>query len=332
MAKSQDNKDILAVVKAKRRTITKPLTMMLVVAGVVILGYKLWENPQILHQAKEMFIADKSQEEAYKLQLNNITKQMDELKKELSDVRAKAENPDFSAMQQRIDNIEHISVNTIKSKADVDTVLGLIVRMDNVEGRVADLAKVTNKTALILTATMLVKDAAERGGNFVYEAEVLSELAAGNYKIDKEIAIINKVAPNGINSKEELQHKFADIFASKFAKLDKDSIVAENWKDRIYQQVNKVVKIKKADEEDKKVEFSETDRAWAVINDMVARGEIEQAVAIARKPLNAELLANEDFVEWLNMAESYKDFYASINRITANSLAVMKVEFLKSAK
>jgi SOS-response transcriptional repressor LexA len=133
---------------------------------------------------------------------------MDELKKELSDVRVKAENPDFSAMQQRIDNIEHISVNTIKSKADVDTVLGLIVRMDNVEGRVADLAKVTNKTALILTATMLVKDAAERGGSFVYEAEVLSELAAGNYKIDKEITIINKVAPNGINSKEELQHKF----------------------------------------------------------------------------------------------------------------------------
>ena len=83
---------------------------------------------------------------------------------------------------------------------------------------------------------------------------------------------------------------------------------------------------------DKKVEFSETDRAWAVINDMVARGEIEQAVAIARKPLNAELLVNEDFVEWLNMAETYSDFYASINRITANSLAVMKVEFLKSAK
>ena len=39
-------------------------------------------------------------------------------------------------------------------------------------------------------------------------------------------------------------------------------------------------------------------------------------------------MKNEKFRMWLDRAKMYCDFYDAISRISANSLAVMKVEFL----
>ena len=202
--------------------------------------------------------------------------------------------------------------------------------MDNAEGRINDLAKVTNNSALTLTAAMLVKDAAERGGEFVYEAEVLRELAAGNYKIANEVAFIEKVAAQGIPNVMMLQELFAKAYAKKYD-LQKEDDEPANWKERIYQQVNKVVKIEKASETKEK-KFSEEDRAWNVVADLVEEGNIAKAILIARKPINKDLLNDEIFIEWLKEAEVYDNFAKAVAKISANSLAVMKVEFLKNSK
>ena len=103
-----------------------------------------------------------------------------------------------------------------------------------------------------------------------------------------------------------------------------------NWKERIYQQVSKVVKINKTNEVVNEPVFSEEDRAWAVINDFVARGDIKKAVAIAKKPLNEDLLKNVQFNEWLQEADDFVVFYDAISRISANALAIMKVKFLQA--
>ena len=145
-----------------------------------------------------------------------MQQQLNLLQGQLAEVAIKAENPDFSAMNKRIDDIEQLNINTIKSKANVDTVLGLVVRMDNAEGKIDDLSKVTDNGALILTAAMLVKDAGMRGGKFIYEAEVLSELAAGNYKIAKEVARLNEIAMVGVPSLDELQTEFAKVYVAKY--------------------------------------------------------------------------------------------------------------------
>lgn len=332
MAETKSKKENLATVKAKRRTYTQPLTVLILFAAVGVLGYKLWENPQIINQAKEMFAKAFDTQDEYQSQINDLKRQMDALNEELGSVRGMALNPNLTEVNQKIENVEQIMVNTIKSKADVEAVLGLVVRMDNVEGRVSDLAKVTDKTALVLTATMLVKDAAEKGGEFVYEAEVLNELAQGNYKIADEINQINAAAKSGVLSKSELQSDFAEIFADKYAEKEIAEPMPEGWKERIYQQVNKVVKVKKLTEEAEEPVFTEEDRSWGIINDMVARGEITKAVAILRKPINAEMLKNEDLSEWLKNADAYCAFYDAVNRITANSLAVMKVKFLNAEK
>ncbi|MBR1948607.1 MAG: hypothetical protein IKA30_02305 [Alphaproteobacteria bacterium] len=331
MTKDSEKKETLTSVKARRRNYTKPLVLLVVVVGVGILGYKLWEKPQLLEQAKALLFKNEVKEDVYQPQIDALMQQIRVLQSELSMVKGKAENPDFSDMNKRIDAIEQVNLNTIKSKADMETVLGLVVRMDNAEGKISDLAKVTNKSALALMSAMLVKDAAERGGEFVYEAEVLSEIVKGNIKIAKEMELINKVALTGVSTKENLQNEFADIYGEKYAEVVEE-IKPKDWKERIYYQINKIIKIKKVDDEKVKEKFSEEDRAWSVVSDFVSKGEIKRAVAIAKKPLNEEMIKNEKFADWLEKASEYGDFYDAISRISANSLAVMKVEFLKNVK
>lgn len=315
--------------KPTRHGTAKKISAVIVLAAVAVLGYKLWENPKLIYQFEELFV---SKEDDYQAQIDALQQQLNLLQGNLAEVAIKAENPDFSAMNKRIDDIEQISVNTIRSKANVDTVLGLVVRMDNAEGKINDLAKVTDDGALVLTAAMLVKDAGMRGGKFVYEAEVLSELAAGHYKIAKEVARLNEIAMVGVPSLEELQKEFANAYVAKYPEIpDEEELPATNWKERIYNQLHKVVRIKKADDGDdgKQQQFSEEDRAWSVVRDLVLDGEIVKAVAIVDKPLNAPLQEDKLLAEWKIKAERYRDFYESISRISANALAVMKVKFLR---
>ena len=109
----------------------------------------------------------------------------------------------------------------------------------------------------------------------------------------------------------ELQNKFADIYAEKYAKVAEE-IAPKDWKERIYQQIGKIIKIKKADEA--KASFSEEDRAWSVVSDFVNKGEIKRATAIAKKPLNEDMLKNEKFMAWLDVAEVYNNFYDAISK------------------
>lgn len=330
MSKDEQKKEVSVKVKARKKFISKPIVSMMVVAAVVVLGYKLWENPLLLKQAKDFLFVGSKSEDVYQKQITSLKQQISELQDSLSELKIKVSNPDFSEINKRIDDIQQISVNTIKSKADVEAVLGLVVRMDNAEGKITDLAKVTNESALVLTAAMLVKDAGERGGQFVYEAEVLSELAAENYKIAKEVTRLNELAEEGVPSVKELQEAFSEVFVARYPEVTEEELVANNWKDRIYHQISKVVKIKnKNGATQNEVELSKDDKVWLIVNDVVMTGDINKAIAIVNKPINKSVAEDENMQSWLKKANMYKDFYDSISRISANSLAVMKVKFLK---
>ena len=317
--------------KKRKKTNARKVMGVIVLAAVAVLGYKLWENPKLLYQLRDVWAERKAEQTEYAQRLETLQQQVNALQGRLAELAYQAANPDFSEMNKRIDDIEQISVNTIKSKADVEAVLGLVMRMDNAEGRLNDLGKVSDEGALTLTAAMLVKDAAQRGGPFVYEAEVLSELAAGNYKIAGEVAQINEIAARGVPSVSELQRQFAEIYANRYmAPAEGNAAAAEGWKDRIYQELNKVVQVRKTDGKTAEPEMSEEDRAWKIVSDYVAEGNIARAVAIIRKPLNAQLAADKNLTGWLEEAERYCDLYTAVSRISANALAVMKVKFLKN--
>lgn len=315
----------------QKHSIGKYIRNVLLLAVIGFFGYGAWQYRVEIKNWIDESLKAKPDELVYG-QVNDLQQQVADLQSKLREVEYVANNPDFSAMDKRIDDIEQISVNTIKSKADVEALLGLVVRMDNAEERLRDLAKVTDSGALVLTAAMLVKEAGERGGEFVYEAEVLSEVVKGNVKVKDEVKRLEEIASIGVPTKEELQKEFIEAYVAKYPQEVEEEDTANNWKERIYNKLHKIIKIKKTGEnkEESVKEFSEEDRAWDVVRDFVLSGEIIRAVDIAEKPLNHELLENESFKAWLNNAKVYKDFYKSISRITANGLAVMKVKFLQN--
>jgi len=331
MSKTKSETNQNAQVMQSSLNLGKILRGTVCLAVVGALGYGAWYyRTDIKNQLDEIMRA--KPDEVMSEQVNYLQQQLADLQNKLQEVEYVAHNPDFSSMQKRIDDIQQISVNTIKSKADVDALLGLVVRMDKTEEKLRELAKVSDEGALILTAAMLVKEAGERGGKFVYEAEVLSEVVKGNVKVKDEVARIEEIAAQGVPSVGELQKEFVEAYLNKYPEPVEEVDTASNWKERVYNQLHKIIKIKKSDEniEDVKTEPSEEDRAWNIVRDFVLSGEIIRAVGIAEKPLNHELLENERFKAWLQNAKVYKDFYENVSRITANGLAVMKVKFLQN--
>ena len=242
--------------KESKKSLFKPMFTIGVFCLIGVVGYFWWKDPALFEKIQAKLLAKEEKTDVYQQQLDVMQEQIAALQSELMQTTYKAENPDFSEINKKVDDIQAISVNTIKSKADVETVLGIIGRMDIAESKLNDLSKVTNAGALILTAAMLVKDAGERGGAFVYEAEVLSELATGHHKIAKDVEKINAIAATGVPSVAELQQKFLEAYATKYPEVVEEQEIStgENWKERIYYQLHKIVKIKKVEKDTKELQ------------------------------------------------------------------------------
>lgn len=145
--------------------------------------------------------------------LETLRQEIGSLQRQLADMQYRLENQapttanvmiddeSLAEMKDRLNAIEKQNLNVIDSKADVALVLGLLTRMDKVETQMGRLAKISDDGALILSATMMIKEAAAKGEPFAYEAEVLDLLARGDEKISQPVAEIVKYAPQGIKSK-----------------------------------------------------------------------------------------------------------------------------------
>ena len=148
--------------------------------------------------------------------LETLRQEVGSLQRQLADMRYRLENQapttanvmiddeSLAEMKDRLNAIEKQNLNVIDSKADVALVLGLLTRMDKAEAQMGRLAKISDDGALILSATMMIKEAAAKGEPFAYEAEVLDLLARGDEKISQPVAEIVKYAPQGIKSKKTL--------------------------------------------------------------------------------------------------------------------------------
>lgn len=332
MAKNKTVEATETIAPAKHSA-AKIINILLVLALLGGLSAYLWQERASLQKWSRELLSSAAPENSLSDQITALQNQLNNLQANLQSVEYAAHNPDFSAINQRLEDIEHINANTVKSKADVDALMGLLVRLDEAEAKLRALSDVSNEGALLLTAAALVKDAGERGGEFIYESEVLSEIAKGNLKAQKEAEQLAKIAPDGVPSVAELQRDFIAAYVEKFPS-DKNEVIAEaqNWKDRIVNQLQKLVRIKKSndDSEIAKTEPSQEEQSWEIIKDYVVSGEIIRAIGIAEKPLNHDILEDKIFQEWFKHAKTYQQFYNSLNRITANGLAVMKVKFLRN--
>lgn len=317
-----------AVEEVKKSTLKPALIKLMVLLALVAAGYGMWRNPQVIEQLRG-FLQNKPSSTPV-VETVNYQAQIDDLRGQVQALQAKVnapvnENADFSAMNEKLNNLEKNNLNIIDSKADVATVLGLVTRMDNAEQKLANMVKITDEGALILTATMLVKDSAERGGSFEYEMEVLQQLAAKNVNVKESIAVMSRYAPEGILPIASLNKEYVIVYKEM---LKEQKVVFEKtWKDRINSKLGEIVKIKRVNENAPKFEANQ---ALEKVKADMKMGNVANAVAELERPANAELLQKESLKMWLAKAKARVEFEQAVAKISASSLAMLKVNFIKT--
>ncbi|MBE6452747.1 MAG: hypothetical protein E7012_04580 [Alphaproteobacteria bacterium] len=308
---------------------TVRLFLVMIVLGAGCIG--VWKNPQWIEKIKDLF-DNKPKVDVYQQQIDVLTRQISVMNNQMKKFQQKTNMalselniPDLSPLYEKIAMIEKMNMNVIDSKADVATVLGVVSRMDKAEHKLDKLSAVTNDSALTLTAVMLVKDKAEQGGNFEYEAGVLKQIVADNPNLKKYAEEMEVIAKKGIVSELSLIKSFDEIYLSVLA-MQKENF-SKNWKERISDKLNEFVKIKKTNVIEP--EFKE-DKDWENIKNLVDGGKLYEAAEAIKSLEKAKLPDDASIIKWIDNVNNRLEFYALINALSAQSLATMKVNFLKN--
>lgn len=312
------------------KSLKKALRSGVAIVALVGVGYLAWQNPQWLDKAKSFFeshstnISD-SNDKPSNSETALLRQEVEYLKNQLSLLqKMQSEQADTTELDEKFANLERVNANIIDSKADVASVLGLVTRMDKAEQRLDDLSRVTDDGAVILTATMMVKDSAERGGAFVYEAEVLQQLAGSNIKLKTPVATIEKYAASGIENNASLIKSFHKVYASLLLKQREE--FEKTWKDRINNKLSEYIKVKRVNQDTPEFKANqELESVKEAVND----GKIKKAIVDLQNINNKELLNEASLKEWLIKAQAKVEFNDAIVQISTYYLAALKVNFIK---
>ncbi len=327
------------VVKDHHRHVSRGFVFkVFVLSAVFLLFAGVWFRPDsfynLAEKVKNMFVSEeqkKPEVDFFQVQkeLNDVKISLLNLNASLQRLREKAVNrEDLKLLEDRIVAAETKNDEILNAKADSSVVMGLISRLDKQEHRLDEQVKLSDRGALILTAVMFVKDSAERGNSFVYEAEILKQMAEGEDALNAPVTVIENCAGQIIPSSSSLKEAFEQIYV-KISKAEKNRKLQEkNWKEVLRQKFDEYVRFSYANEP-ASLEIKEKDVLQAVY-EAVRENRIEQALNILKKPEGA-LLFNlyPALKEWSSRAELHVRFYAAVSDISSQALVLMKVNYLK---
>ncbi|MBR1604874.1 MAG: hypothetical protein IJ660_02060 [Alphaproteobacteria bacterium] len=280
-------------------------------------AYWVYQNPQIFAKRAEV---KTEAENAIALQINQLQNQVATLQAQILNLP----EPDVSAFENKVESLEKQTLNVIDSKADAGIVLGMLTRLDKVENRLDKMIKISDDGALILSAAMLVKQAAAEGGEFIYEAEILNQLTPATASIKKDVETIVNFAAQGVVSQKELAEQVNQYYLQA---VQSEQNQGENWKERLNQKVSEYIKIRKSGEEKPQAEIN---RNWKKLAELVNDGQIKKAVKLIESSESDDIKQNQDLQNWLASAKNHISFEKAVRNIAAYSLAEMKVNNLKN--
>lgn len=301
---------------------------------ILLVAYFVWKNPAVVDKyidyAKSL---NNSQvvEEVEETNIEDLFTQVSQLQNEVNGLR-NVQQPitlgvspeELQKLEARIEAIEKQNLNVIDSKADVATVLGVITRLDKVEEQLDKLAKVTDQGALVLSATMLIKEAADNGQRFEYETEILQLLAKGDVKLNEPIAVIANYAKDGIQTKSYLINEFESIYKSLLKEQKKE--FEKTWKDRINSKFNEIVKVKRVNKD--APEFT-ANKQIELVRNLVKSGNLVKALKELSLIDNKNIQEDKSLTNWIDATKARVSFDEAISKISTYSLALMKVNYIK---
>ena len=315
-------------------------TAAVVVVFVALGGWYVYQNPQIFVKSQELSL-QKQEIDALKEQIVRLNNQVQALQTEKSQDISRQEwekiNNTFvkrtAFLNERINKSLQINKEILDAKASNAAVLGLVTRVDGLEAKVQTLGKISSQGALILTAAMLVKDASASGKPFVYEAEVLRQLAAGT-SMEKSAETIALSAADGVATPQMLIDEFNLLYATQNIEKthDETSVTASgtnnnasSWKEKLNDKLSKLIVVEYNGENENTNIVKEN--AADKIHQLVNNGDFAQAVLLMQADAKYQTPA---FKTWQQKYAKADDFAQALNNIQALTLAFMKVENLKN--
>ncbi|MBQ7632585.1 MAG: hypothetical protein IJS88_00540 [Alphaproteobacteria bacterium] len=180
---------------------------------------------------------------------------------------------------------------------------------------------------LLASGAIIVRDLAEQGVNFAYEAEVLQILARDNELAERNVEIVRDFANTGVTGKHKLIRNFDKIFAELGTADIKTPTPNESefpTQEKWYQQVWKWIKKQiTAQKQPQKPIF--TPQEDEVLH-LVHEGRIKDALEAINLSEKYAKINSEPLVQWKQQAERYLTFDSAVNALIVNALANIRLK------
>lgn len=184
----------------------------------------------------------------------------------------------------------------------------------------------TIQEILLASGAIIVRDLAEQGVNFAYEAEVLQILAQGNELAERNAVVIRSYANSGVIGKHKLIRNFNKIFAElnsaelKQQPASQPDALPQKWYQKIGYWLKKQVTAKR---QIKKPVF--TPQKDEVLQ-LVEEGRIKDALEALNISEKYAKVDSEPLQQWRIQATRYLNFDDAINALIINSLANIRLK------
>lgn len=302
-------------------------------------------------------------EQAKKLNAENLQQMQASYDEKLNALenRVKGLNREVTALKERplVEQVAGVSENQVNQKiAALREELAAYLAPENDENEAEDAAETTQnaqtkeagqvllapeiaalaasekKTQEVLLASgaIIVRDLAEQGVSFVYEAEVLQILARGNDLASEYVRTIRRFANTGITGKYQLIRSFDKVFAElNEARLKGEpapkAVTEEkqHWYDGIWAWFKRAITVKKV--EKKPVFVAAKDE----VLDLVHEGRLQDALNALKTSEKYAKIVSEPLNAWKEQTERYLQFSSAASGLIMNSLANIRLKELEHA-
>lgn len=198
---------------------------------------------------------------------------------------------------------------------------------------IAVLAAGEKKTQEVLLASgaIIVRDLAEQGVSFAYEAEVLQILARGNELAENYVRKMRSFADTGIAGKRQLIRRFDKIFGElngarvKSVDAPKKTAEEKNWLGKAWAWLKQAVAVKKGVS---KPVFVATDDEVA---ELVHEGRLQDALNALKTNEKYAKIDSQPLNVWKEQTERYLEFSHAASGLIMNALANIRLKELEHA-
>ena len=321
------------------------LFLLLVLFGVG--GFFVWQTQQDKQQNAQ---AMQKLQAVYEEKISEIGERVKVLEKEVKGLKERPIvehaagisenqlNKRLAALQQELEmrlqeneNKKSVSEPEANATAGVTEVAAAPRVM--LEQQVVSAAVSEQKTQEVLLASgaIIVRDLAEQGMNFAYEAEVLQILARGNELAEGYARTVRSFANTGLNGKKQLMREFNKVFAdlnqSEVKNEPKAEVIAEDakWYDKALFWLKKAFVAQKVTP--KPVFVSENDEVWSLVDE----GRLNEALTAIKTSEKYAKMNSLPLEEWKKQVSRYLEFESAINGLIMNALANIRLKEMEHA-